>query len=159
MDKLEEIANLLTMHQKTLAVAESCTGGLLSNLITEMPGCSIYYQGGVIAYSNIAKIEVVGVPQECLRNHGSVSERTALAMADGVREALSADIGIAITGIAGPGGGTDEKPVGLVHMAITDLDNQEVKQFNFKGSRSEIKRLAVEEAINLCLKFLEEFYQ
>ena len=111
-----------------------------------------------MAYSNVVKIEVVGVPQECLRNHGSVSERTALAMADGVREAMSSDIGIAITGIAGPGGGTDEKPVGTVWMAVTDLDNQIVKNFKFDGERSEIKRLAVEAAADLCLEFINEYY-
>ena len=156
MDNIEELANGLTMRQLTLAVAESCTGGMLSNMITDMPGCSSFYQGGVVAYSNSAKIEVISVTGDCIRNHGAVSERTARAMADGVREALSADIGIAITGIAGPSGGTDAKPVGLIHIAVTDLDDQLSKELKLDGDRSEIKLAASEAAIELALEFLED---
>ena len=156
MDKIEELANGLTMRQMTLAVAESCTGGMLSNMITDMPGSSNFYQGGVVAYNNAVKIEVIGVTGDCIRNHGAVSERTARAMADGVREALSADIGIAITGIAGPGGGTDERPIGLIHIAVTDLDNQLSKEIKLDGDRAKIKKAASEAAIELAIEFLED---
>lgn len=152
----EEIAEMLTMKGLTLAVAESCTGGLLSHQITNIPGSSSFYQGGAVAYSNVAKIEVIGVTQECIRNHGSVSERTALAMARGVMNTFSADIGIGMTGIAGPGGGTDDKPVGLVFIAISELENESVKKFQFSGSRTEIKDQAVKEALRMCKEFLEQ---
>lgn len=157
MDKVEELASQLTMRQMTLAVAESCTGGELSRAITSMPGCSTFYQGCVVAYSDIVKIEVVGVPHDCIRNHGAVSQRTALAMANGVREAMSADLGMAITGIAGPGGGTEQKPVGLVHMAVTDLDNRLAEEHNFEGTREEIMKKATDAALKLALRFFEEF--
>lgn len=159
MDKAEELVGLLasrfTERQITLAVAESCSGGHLADVLTGMPGCSSFFQGGVVAYSNVVKIEVVGVPADCIRNHGAVSERTALAMADGVREALYADVGMAITGIAGPGGGTDSKPVGLVHIAVTDADDRLYREYNFEGGRGGIKHAAAVAALELALEFLE----
>ncbi len=101
-----------------LAVAESCTGGLLGHWITEVPGSSAYFLGGVIAYANALKCDVLGVPQATLERYGAVSASTAAAMARGVRRLTGAEVGVAITGIAGPGGGTPQKPVGTVYLAV-----------------------------------------
>ncbi len=102
----------------TLAVAESCTGGLLSKRITDVAGCSDYYLGGVCSYSNSVKMRVLGVKAGTLEAHGAVSQQTAEEMAEGVAHALGADVGVGITGVAGPGGGSEEKPVGLVYISV-----------------------------------------
>ncbi len=156
MKSIEKIAELLTISQRTLGIVESCTGGLLCHHITNMPGSSNFFDGGIVAYGNASKIEVVGVTEECLRKNGAVSERTALAMADGARENFTSDIGIGITGIAGPSGGSEEKPVGLVHIAISDMDRSASEAFRFQGNREKIKNQAVEKAIEMCIRFLEE---
>lgn len=155
MNKIEELAEKMTMAQKTLSVAESCTGGLLCHHITNMPGSSSFFEGGVVAYSNVAKIEVIAVPLDCLRNHGPVSERTALAMANGAREAFSSDVGISITGIAGPGtdAGTN---IGQVFISISEDDEEIVEEFKFEGDREAIKKQAAEKAVEMCIKYLDE---
>lgn len=112
------VGRLLIERRSTLAVAESCTGGLIAEQITAVPGASAWFQGGVVAYANSAKQSLLGVPEAMLIEHGAVSEQVARAMAEGVRERLGADIGVSTTGISGPAGGTDEKPVGLVHIGI-----------------------------------------
>ncbi len=118
-DFARELVMLLASRGMTLATAESCTGGLISKLITDIPGSSDVFTGGVVSYSNEVKKALLGVPEETLRQHGAVSEATALYMADGARHACMADIAVSATGIAGPGGGTPEKPVGTVWVAIS----------------------------------------
>ncbi len=155
MSIAEELADQLTSHNWTLAVAESCTGGLIGHLITSVPGSSAYFHGAVTTYSDTAKMEILGVPIECLKNHGSVSKRTALAMAWGVRDAFRVDIGIGVTGIAGPGGGTEQKPVGLVYIAVVGEDDETVKELNLSGTREEIKIASAEAALKAACEFLE----
>jgi len=152
----EELANLMTSRHWTLAVAESCTGGLIGHMITAIPGASVYFHGGMTSYSNTAKMELLGVTEECMKNHGTVSARTALAMAAGVRDAFRVDIGIAVTGIAGPGGGSDAKPVGLVYIAVAGGEDERVKELKLKGSRDEIKEAAAEAALAFACEFVNE---
>jgi nicotinamide-nucleotide amidase len=113
----------LVGQQRTIAFAESCTGGLCAARLTDLPGSSQAFQGGVVAYSNAAKLELLGVPKALLEEHGAVSEPVAAAMAAGARERFSADCAIATTGIAGPAGGTDDKPVGTVCFALATADD------------------------------------
>lgn len=136
-------------RRKTAAVAESCTGGLLGHLLTRPAGASDYFLGGVIAYSNEAKTALLGVPRAVLKKHGAVSAQTARSMAVGVRKKLKADVGVSITGIAGPSGGSREKPVGLVYIACADGRRVEVKRFLFKGSRAAVKEKAARSALRL----------
>jgi PncC family amidohydrolase len=149
-----EIIRLLVERGETLAVAESCTGGLIGHLLTEVPGSSEAFLGGVIVYANHLK-EVVGVPAAILRDHGAVSAQTAEALAAGIRRWANADYGLAVTGIAGPGGATDAKPVGLVFVGLADSARVEVEQHHFNGSRSEIKRTSAERALGLMRVTLE----
>jgi nicotinamide-nucleotide amidase len=119
----------------TLAVAESCTGGLVAHAITRQPGASGYFLGGVVSYSNEVKIASLDVPANVLEQHGAVSAQVALAMATGVRSRLGATIGAGVTGVAGPDGGTEAKPVGLVYVAVADADGSEVRRFQWTGDR------------------------
>ena len=123
----------------TLATAESCTGGMLGEVLTQVPGSSEYYLGGVISYSNDLKAGFLGVQQETLEKHGAVSKNTAMEMAKGIREKAKADLGISITGIAGPGGGSLEKPVGLVYIGLATQRGVEARKFQFHGSRDSIR--------------------
>ncbi len=150
-----EIGELLRKRGLTLAVAESCTGGLVSSLITDVPGSSDYFLGGVVAYSNEVKESVLGVPGEILRTVGAVSPECARAMAVGVRRLLGADIGLATTGIAGPTGGTPTKPVGLVYIAIAHARGIEVRELRLSGSRRGNKHSAACEALKLLQDFLQ----
>ena len=138
----------------TLAVAESCTGGLLASLITDVPGSSDYFVGGVVAYSNTVKEEVLGVPRDVLRTAGAVSPECARAMAEGARKLLGTDLALATTGIAGPTGGTSQKPVGLVYVALAHPDGTEVREHRFVGSRRGNKHSAAHGALELLLEFL-----
>ena len=106
----------------TVATAESCTGGLVAHALTEVPGSSAYVRGGIVAYANDVKAEQLGVPQAALEAHGAVSAQVAVAMAEGARERLHADLGVGVTGVAGPDGGTEEKPVGLVYVAVAAIE-------------------------------------
>ncbi len=150
----KEVGELLRELGLTLAVAESCTGGLLAHRITNIPGSSNYFIGGVVAYSNRVKSALLKVSEETLNTKGAVSEETALQMARGVRELLGTDIGIGITGIAGPGGGTPTKPVGLVYVALSAPDYEECRQFNWKGHRIQNKRLSTEAALEMLSSYL-----
>lgn len=139
---LDEIAARLLLNSKmTLAVAESCTGGLLASRLTDMPGISEVFDRAIVTYSNRAKTEELGVKQETLDEFGAVSEQTAREMAEGIRRISGTDIGISITGIAGPGGGTAEKPVGLVYTALAHKDGTVVKKLELWGSRSRIRNV------------------
>ncbi len=150
------VGELLSVRGLTLALAESCTGGLVGHWITNVPGSSTYYLGGVVAYASSVKVSLLGVPSDLLSRYGAVSEETALAMARGARRTLSADVGLAVTGIAGPGGGTDEKPVGLVFIALADIDDVWVERHVWSGSRLLNKTQSAEAALDLLRRYLLE---
>jgi nicotinamide-nucleotide amidase len=144
----------LQHRRQTLATAESCTGGLVSARITDVPGASEVFLGGAVTYTNDAKEDLVGVPHELLVEHGAVSEEVARAMASGVRDRFSADWGIGITGIAGPTGGTAEKPVGLVHWAVAGPGGVEARHRVFLGDRAIIREWSVNAALDLLRRGL-----
>ena len=149
-----QLGKLLTANGLWLAVAESCTGGMLGHLITNVPGSSSYFKGGVIAYANEIKVGILGVPTETLDSYGAVSEQTVLEMARGVRSLFKADIGISVSGIAGPDGGTEEKPVGMVWIGLSSpkLDQAEVSMFS--GDRREIKEQTTQSAMQMAIRYL-----
>lgn len=149
------MGELLRAKGHTLAVAESCTGGLLGMRITEVPGASAYFRGGVIAYSNAAKEGILGVPKEVLEKLGAVSPECAQAMAEGARKLLGADLALATTGIAGPTGGTPQKPVGLVYIALAHPGGTRVERLEFRGSRQGVRWSATEAALDLLHRYLE----
>lgn len=153
--RLEEvIGELLTLRNETLALAESCTGGLVGDTITNVPGSSSYFLRGYVVYSNEAKMSDLGVQEETLRAYGAVSAETAREMADGVRKRANTDYGVAITGIAGPDGGTAEKPVGLVYISLASRGNTIVERHQFSGSRLQIKQRSAQAALTLLWKEL-----
>ncbi len=149
-ETLEQVVgDLLRWRGYSLATAESCTGGLLAGRITEVAGSSEYFLEGVVTYSNEAKMRMLGVPKEMLETHGAVSEPVASAMASGVRKLADSTFGIGITGIAGPGGGTEEKPVGLVYIALADDETVMARKFIFPGDRQFIRILSVNAALDM----------
>lgn len=145
----EVVVNLLTEQKITLATAESCTGGLISNRITNVSGSSQVFLSGVCTYSNDAKASILGVPRKLLEDYGAVSEQVARAMAEGVIKLSGADWGIAVTGIAGPTGGSDEKPVGLVYFGLADGKNTFTDRMVFPGGRLDVKLRTSQHALNL----------
>ena len=148
--KLEAKLGIILQKKKlTLAVAESCTGGLISNLITNIGGSSDYFKAGIVAYSNRIKQIFLGVSAKSIQKYGVVSKEVALEMAKGVRRLAKTDIGIGVTGIAGPAGGSAKKPIGLVYIALVTGKNRIVKEFRFKGPRKQIKLKASQAALNL----------
>lgn len=149
------IGELLRQREYRLAVAESCTGGLIGHRITNVPGSSAYYAGSVTAYSYDIKELILHVRRETLDRYGAVSEQTAREMAQGVRRSFYADIGLAVTGIAGPGGGTPEKPVGLVYVALAAPDGEWAEQYVWRGNRRENKERSAEAALDLLHRYLE----
>jgi PncC family amidohydrolase len=149
----EELGDLLRQLEMSLAVAESCTGGLLAHRITNVPGSSTYFVGGVVVYSDKAKEELLGVRHETLMEHGAVSEETAREMAHGAREGLETDLAVSITGIAGPTGGTAEKPVGLVFIALAAADEERCQRSVWQGDRLENKSQSVEAALGMLLSY------
>ena len=152
---LEQLAAALLARKQTLATAESCTGGLVGAALTALPGSSAWYRGGVVAYANELKIRLLGVPAEILAAHGAVSLETARAMAAGARAATGADFAVAITGIAGPSGGTPEKPVGLVFIGVAAPHGTATFKHHFSGSRAEIRQAATEAALRHLLEAVE----
>ncbi len=152
----EMVGKLLRKCGRRLAVAESCTGGLVSHRITNVPGSSDYFLGGITAYANEAKMRLLGVSRETLEAHGAVSRETALEMAQGVRLALGADIGLSITGIAGPGGGTPQKPVGLVWIALSTNRVSDARRFLWSGTRLQVKEQSAQAALEWLLEFLRQ---
>jgi nicotinamide-nucleotide amidase len=138
----------------TLATAESCTGGMVAERLTSVPGASDVFVGGIVAYSNELKLRELAVPERVLEQHGAVSAETAAAMASGARQRLGADVAVAVTGIAGPGGGRDEKPVGLVHLHVTAPDGEREADFVFPGDRESIRRRATVTALHLARRLL-----
>ena len=150
-----QIGEILTRRGLTLAAAESCTGGLVSHRLTNVPGSSVYFLGGIVAYANQAKMDLLGVKESTLASHGAVSEATVLEMASGVRRALGADIGVATSGIAGPGGATPSKPVGLVWIALSAGDASEARSYIFSGDRLAVKEQSAQAALELVMEYLE----
>ncbi len=148
------LGNLLSKQGKTFSVAESCTGGLVSHLMTSVAGSSTYFLGGVTSYANSMKETCLGVDTALLERVGAVSPEVAESMALGIHTQSTADISISITGIAGPGGGTRQKPVGTVFIGFTHDDTTEVKEFHFSGNRYEIQHLTAQTALNLVRQYL-----
>ncbi len=151
-----EVGKLFARRGETLAVAESCTGGLLAGRITDVPGASAYFVGGIIAYSNAVKAALLGVPEEILATQGGVSAECTQAMARGARRVLQADFALAVSGIAGPGGGTPHKPVGLVYVALASPHGAWVEEHRFAGSRGENRQSACDAALDLLLRYLRD---
>jgi PncC family amidohydrolase len=150
-----EIYELLKKENKTITTAESCTGGLIGGVITSVPGVSSYYKEGVITYSNKAKEKYLGVKHDTLLKYGAVSHQTALEMAEGILKAADADISLAVTGIAGPDGGTDEKPVGLVYIGLAQKGKDTIyEKFIFPGDRDTVRELTIENALCMAKKVL-----
>ena len=143
------VGDLLREHKLTIAVAESCTGGLLASRLTDVPGSSDYVERGVVCYSNRSKTELAGVPEALIAEQGAVSEPVARAMAEGIRTRAGTNVGIGITGIAGPGGGSPEKPVGTVAVAVIVDDEARVRTFQFLGGRDMVKFQAAQAALNM----------
>jgi nicotinamide-nucleotide amidase len=150
------VLGLLRERKLTLATAESCTGGLVGARLTEIPGSSDVYLGGAVAYSNDVKERTLGVPAETLAAYGAVSAETASAMAQGARAAFGADVAVAVTGVAGPGGGTPEKPVGLVHVAAAGPMGERDARLDFPGDRETIRTRAVTLALHLVRRLVTE---
>jgi PncC family amidohydrolase len=151
-----QVGNWLRQRGWKLAVAESCTGGLIGHRITNIPGSSDFYLGSVTAYAYEAKVRLLGVSWNVLQKYGAVSQEVALAMARGVRVALEADIGLSVTGIAGPGGATPEKPVGLTWIGISAPGSEQAWRYIWQGDRILNKELSAEEALKLLLNHLKE---
>ncbi len=153
--KLEDVVGALLLKEGlTISCAESCTGGLLMSRLTDIPGSSAYVMGSVVSYTNEIKERIVGVRSETLAAHGAVSEETAREMAEGIRRVIKTDIGVAITGIAGPGGGTATKPVGLVFIAVSGDRGTIVKRCHFQGSRIENKGESADTALRMILDYV-----
>lgn len=153
---LEEIiAEALTEKRLTIAVAESCTGGLIANRLTDVPGSSVYFERGLVTYSNEAKIQLLGVPPEIIEQHGAVSEETARLMAEGVRRIAKTALGLSSTGIAGPTGGSKEKPVGTVYVALTDGAQTICRHYAYRWDRKRNKLVSSEAALFLLKNYLQ----
>jgi len=153
-EALEEVvARVLNENRATVAVAESCTGGMLAERLTNVPGSSSYFLGGVICYSNELKTSLVGVPQSLIEAKGAVSSEVALALADGIRKRTGATLGVGVTGVAGPGGGTPEKPVGLVHIGLADEHGPRERAYRFPGDRERIRQFASQAALDAVRRY------
>ena len=150
------VGDLLVQHGFRIAIAESCTGGLIASRLTDVPGSSRYVDRGVVAYANDAKTALAGVPPVLIDTHGAVSEPVATAMAEGIRTAARTDAGIGVTGIAGPGGGTPEKPVGTVAIAVALADRGRCRTFRFVGDREQVKFQASQAALDMVRRLLAE---
>jgi nicotinamide-nucleotide amidase len=150
----ELVLDLCRERGLRLATAESCTGGLVAARLSDAPGASDVLAGGIVAYANDVKVTELGVPEELIAVHGAVSAEVAEAMATGVRERLGVEVGIAVTGVAGPGGGTPEKPVGLVHLHVSTPDGGEARSFSLPSDRQTIRSRATVSALHLARRVL-----
>lgn len=155
-DLVRAVAAELNGRGYRLAVAESCTGGGLAAAITDLPGVSTFFEGGIVSYSNDVKEALLGVPAGVLARHGAVSEPTARAMAEGVRQRIRADVGVGITGVAGPDGGTPNKPVGLVHLAVATPHGTRSRHDFWAGDRRNVRASSVQAALSLILEALKD---
>jgi len=150
----ENLVKLLKEKKLKVSFAESCTGGMASSAITSVAGSSDVLDLSIVTYANSAKIKFTDVTQEILDKHGAVSSQTALLMAQGIRATSGADIGVGITGIAGPDGGTDDKPVGTVYVAVDNWDRIQVKHFTFEGGRQQIREQTVKQALEMIQEII-----
>ncbi len=150
-----ELGELLRERGLTLALAESCTGGLIGDRITNVAGSSDYFLGAIVSYAIDAKINLLGVSDDMLNEHGAVSAQTVKEMAYGARDVLGADIGLSVSGIAGPGGGTTVKPVGLVWFGLSAEDRSWTQEKRFHGDRIEVKNKSADEALRFLLSYLQ----
>ncbi len=155
-DTEKELADILTKSSMTISIAESCTGGLIANRLTDVPGSSTYFERGVVTYSNQSKSELLGVDETVINEKGAVSPEVVRSMAKGIRENANTDIGLAVTGIAGPGGGSEHKPVGTVYIGLSIGDNTMTKHLQLSGNRHEIKEQISEEALRWLIVVLKE---
>ena len=147
----QKVGDYLSTVGATLATAESCTGGLLGSVITDIPGSSAYYRGGVISYSNELKVQYLGVETYCLERFGAVSKETVIQMAEGIRRQTGATYALATSGIAGPGGGSATKPVGLVYIGLAGPKGTRTSENRLSGCRKEIKAQAVQAALEMLI--------
>jgi nicotinamide-nucleotide amidase len=154
MRKEEKVAQQLIQKSSTVSTAESCTGGLLAHRLTNIPGSSQYFRFGIVAYNNETKENILDIPSAILQQKGAVSEEVAIGMAEVVRAKGKSDYGVGITGIAGPDGGTKNKPVGLVYVAVSAAQETLCLKCQFQGPRSQIKTQAADQALILLLEFL-----
>jgi nicotinamide-nucleotide amidase len=150
------VAELFRKRGLMLSLAESCSGGLIAKRITDIPGSSAYFSEGVVTYSNAAKSRLLGVPAELLNSFGAVSAECAAAMAQGVKQASGSDLGLAVTGIAGPDGGSEEKPVGTVFISLATDEGCRTRRFQFNGNRDEIRTLTAWSALDWLRRYLLE---
>lgn len=148
------VGRLLLQMEKRLAVAESCTGGRIAARLTRVPGSSRYFESACVTYSNRSKERLLSVPAALLKEKGAVSEEVALAMADGIRRKEEVTLGLAVTGIAGPEGGSAQKPVGLVYIALSDSNRSDAVRFHFDGAREAIQAQAAEMALEMVRRYL-----
>jgi len=156
-DLATEIVRILTKQKKTVSFAESCTGGLLASMLVAVPGSSEVFDGSLITYANQIKHDYLEVRASTLESEGAVSRKCAAQMAEGARRAMHADFGVGITGIAGPGGGSPEKPVGLVYVAVSERgESASVHKFNFHGSRSDIRAAAAAYALRELYRVIRD---
>jgi nicotinamide-nucleotide amidase len=153
----EAVGRGLLEQQMTLSIAESCTGGLIGHMLTEVPGSSSYFLGGVIVYSNPSKMDLLRVRSETLEQHGAVSDETVREMAMGVRNHIGTDLGLAVSGIAGPGGGSRAKPVGTVHIGLADSESVYSQKYRFWGNRSQVKSYAATMALDWVRRYLHGY--
>ena len=156
MSDIAKLIQILTNNNLRLATAESCTGGSLAAAVTSVPGASLVFDCGIVSYSNGIKEKLLSVPGDILQNLGAVSRETACAMAAGALNTAKADIALSTTGIAGPGGGTEAKPVGLVYIGLADRNKAVATENRFEGSREEIRRQTVMKALEMLAEYLKE---
>lgn len=157
IDELKQKLFKLLHHKKlTLSTAESCTGGMIGACLTSISGISEHYGYGFVTYSNDAKQKLIGVKEETLKKHGAVSAETALEMAEGAVRVSGADIAVSVTGIAGPGGGTPQKPVGLVYVGFAAKDKRLFKKLNLSGDRETIRQLTVMNVLELIINQIDK---
>jgi nicotinamide-nucleotide amidase len=152
------VARMLTDTDRTLALAESCTGGMVAQMLTDIPGASRFLDRGAVTYSNAAKQDWLQVPEDILNREGAVSKACAQAMARGIRQAAGTDLGLAITGIAGPDGGTPDKPVGTVFLALSAEDEERVQGYRFSGNREQVRRISACMALEWLRRYLGNLY-
>jgi nicotinamide-nucleotide amidase len=154
MNELEKIAELMKRHKLTLAIAESCTGGLICHTVTNIAGSSAFFEMGIVSYNDTAKINLLNVQRKTLQHYGAVSSQTAEEMARGIRTKAGVDIGLSTTGIAGPGGGTTAKPVGLVYIALSHTQDTTAYKYTFTGNRWNNKESTCQKSLELLIKHL-----
>ncbi len=152
--RIERLINIFQRQEKMLAFAESCTGGYICHMFTNISGSSNVFERGVVCYSNEAKMELLGVKETDIKEHGAVSEPVARQLAQGIRNISNVDVGIGITGIAGPTGGTPEKPVGLVYIGFSSRDKTFVNRHQFDSDRITFKKLVLEEVLKLIGNYI-----